>query len=270
MRVTRFLFRSSSGAMLVAFLFSVAGAAEGPDTYDLAIRILNRAGQPAAGMHITVYEVLVSNRLVEKFNADLPADGIIRLHALSGGKRRPVHRIFAGPNNEQIDTFRFEGPDVPEIMDVTLPLMAGDAAPEVAFLNVLTEERSTLSDYRGQVVYLDFWATWCVPCRQAMLRNQEAMQKRKVDWAGKAAIIALSGDESPEVAANFVRERGWTDVVQVWNYGTQGSGGAMQAVIDFGIDDIPRAVLIGRDGTILWRGDPNKVDPEKMIDEQLN
>jgi thiol-disulfide isomerase/thioredoxin len=249
---------------------AVADRAGAADTYDLTIRVLGRDGQPAVGMHVAVYEVLVSNKLVEKFNGDLPADGAIHLAGLRGGKSRPVHRIFAGPNDEQIDTFRYEGPDAPDVMDVTLPLMAGDTAPEVSLVNVLTGERGRLSDYRGQVVYLDFWATWCVPCRQAMLRNEEAMKRRSADWAGEAVIMALSGDETPEVAAKFVRERGWTDVLQVWNDGTVGHGGATQAVLDFGIDDIPRAVLIGKDGTILWRGDPNKVDPEALIDERLN
>jgi len=238
-------------------------------TYDLGIKITKRDGTPAAGMHVKVVKVLVSNKLVTMFEGELPIDGTIRLNKLQGGRGRPVHRIFAGPDGEQIDTFRFEGPEAPPVHEVTLPLMAGDVAPEVMLVNILTGEKNKLSDYRGKIVYLDFWATWCVPCRQAMLRNQDVMKRRANEWKGKALIMALSGDESAEVAKKYVEERGWTDIVQVWNFGTAGTGGNTQAILDFGIDDIPRAVLIGKDGTILWRGDPNKVDPEEMIEKQL-
>ncbi len=186
-----------------------------------------------------------------------------------GGKRKPVHRIYAGQNEEQIDTFLFEGPDAPAMYEVRLPLMAGETAPDGTLLNILTGERNKLSDYRGQIIYLDFWGTWCVPCRQAMLRNEEVMKRRAKDWAGKAAILALSVDEDPEVAKQYVFERGWTSVIQVWNADSPEAGWECQIRRDFGLDDIPRAMLIGQDGTILWRGDPNKVDLEKMIEEHL-
>jgi thiol-disulfide isomerase/thioredoxin len=246
-----------------------AGVCADEVKYDHSVKIMKRDGSPAAGMHAKVVRVLVSNKLVPVFEGEVPADGVIRMTGLQGGPGRPVHRIFAGPNEEQIDTFRFVGPDAPALRELQLPLMAGDAAPEVSFVNILTGDRSKLSDYRGQVVYLDFWATWCVPCRQAMLRNQDAMKRRAKDWAGKAVIIALSGDEKSETAKKFVEERDWTDILHVWNIDSAGTGAQTQAVLDFGIDDIPRAVLIGKDGTILWRGDPNQVDPEKLIDERL-
>jgi len=259
-----------SGLVVCAFAVLLSSLAWPEDAaYDLAIKISKRDGAPAAGLHVKVFDVLISNKLVLKFEGDLPEDGTFHIAGLRGGNSRPVHRIFAGPNEEQIDTFRFEGPDAPPLYEVKLPLMAGDAAPEVTLVNILTGEQSNLSDYRGKIVYLDFWATWCVPCRQAMLRNQDVMKRRGIEWKDKALIMALSGDESPEIAKKYVEERGWTDIVQVWNLGTSGAGGNMQAILDFGIDDIPRAVLIGKDGTILWRGNPNQVDPEKLIDDRL-
>jgi hypothetical protein len=76
-------------------------------------------------------------------------------------------------------------------------------------------------------------------------------------------------DEDPDVAKKYIVARGWTNIVQVWNADSPVAGWECSAVQDFGLDDIPRAVLIGKDGTILWRGDPNRVDPEKLIDEAL-
>lgn len=259
-------------ASFVALVFSPVFAFadnSGSTTYDLAVKIAKRDRAPAAGLHVRICEVLISNKLVTKFEGDLPPDGKIRLTELRGGKSRPVHRIYAGPNLEQIDTFRFAGAEVPNVYEVTLPLMAGDPAPDGELLNLLTGEKKKLSDYRGQIIYLDFWGTWCVPCRQAMLRNEESMKRRAKEWEGKAAILGLSVDEDPALAKQYAIERGWTHVIQVWNGDGEKVGWECPLRSAFALDDIPRAVLIGRDGTILWRGDPNQVDPEKMIDDRL-
>ena len=257
-----------AGVLCTALLFSVAIHAQETE-YDLSVRILKRDGTPAAGLHVKVVRVLVSSKLVPLVEDDLPADGTIRLEGLLGGPDRPVHRIYAGPDDEQIDTFRYTGPEEPPVHELKLPLMAGDLAPEVSFVNVLTGARSKLSDYRGQVVYLDFWGTWCVPCRRPMIHSEDVMKRRAKEWEGKAAIIALSVDDEIEVARKYINERGWTSIIHVSNADSPTVGWECRAVQDFGLDDIPRAVLIGKDGTILWRGDPNKVDPEQMIDERL-
>ncbi len=252
----------------IVMLLPTAVLAQDP-TYDMTVKISRRDGTPAAGLHVKTYFYNVANKLIPVYEGDLPADGTFRLEGLKGGKGRPVYRIYAGPNEEQIDTFRYEGPGEQPLHEVKLPLMAGETAPDVSFINILTGERSKLSDYRGQLVYLDFWATWCVPCRRPMLHSQDVMKRRSAEWKGKAAIIALSGDETQDVAKKYVIERGWTDIIHMWNIDSAGTGGQMQAILDFGIDDIPRAVFIDANGTILWRGDPNLVDPEKMIDERL-
>jgi thiol-disulfide isomerase/thioredoxin len=263
-------FRLLIAVFASSFVCSIVAAdSTGSATYDLAIKIKKRDETSAAGLHVKICEVLISNKLVTKFEGDLPADGTIHLTGLRGGKSRPVHRMYAGPNLEQIDTFRFEGAEVPAAYEVTLPLMAGEPAPDGELLNLLTGDKKKLSDYRGQIIYLDFWGTWCVPCRQAMLRNEDAMKRRAKEWEGKAAILALSVDEDPALAKQYAIDRGWTNVIQVWNGEGDKVGWESPIRAAFGLDDIPRAVLIGKDGTILWRGDPNQVDPEKLIDEHL-
>ena len=58
---------------------------------------------------------------------------------------------------------------------------------ENTFVNVQHEE--------GQVILLDFWATWCPPCQGPMAHNQEMLTKHKADWGDKVRIIGLSIDQ---------------------------------------------------------------------------
>ncbi len=46
--------------------------------------------------------------------------------------------------------------------------MRGEAAPELSFVHVTDSAAASLDEYRGQVVLLNFWATWCPPCRAEM------------------------------------------------------------------------------------------------------
>jgi len=65
--------------------------------------------------------------------------------------------------------------------------------------------RESLERYRGKLVILNVWATWCAPCRQEM----PALERlhRKLDPA-RFAVIGLSVDSEGDIAQEFLRERG--------------------------------------------------------------
>jgi len=77
----------------------------------------------------------------------------------------------------------------------------GEPAP-ACVVAVLDGGRSVnLADYRGQVVYLDFWASWCAPCRESF----PFMNELQRELAGKGLqILAVSVDKTPEDARRFL------------------------------------------------------------------
>jgi cytochrome c biogenesis protein CcmG/thiol:disulfide interchange protein DsbE len=88
------------------------------------------------------------------------------------------------------------------------PVEVGSKAPEFRATALTTDSAKTLADYRGQVVLLNVWATWCAPCRVEMPSIQHLYQELGPQGL---KVVAVSIDEAgPEVVREFVRERGLT------------------------------------------------------------
>lgn len=90
---------------------------------------------------------------------------------------------------------------------------------------------------QGKVVYLDFWASWCGPCRNSF-PWMEAMHRQYADQG--LEIIAVNLDQEPELAQKFLSEYQPTFRIE---YDTSGS-----MAEHFGVDTMPTSFLIGRDG----------------------
>ena len=77
----------------------------------------------------------------------------------------------------------------------------GMQAPDFT-LNNMNGQQVSLSDYRGQKVFLNFWASWCPPCRQEM----PYMQKLHEEYGKEVVILAVNVGESKSTAANFMMQ----------------------------------------------------------------
>jgi peroxiredoxin len=117
----------------------------------------------------------------------------------------------------------------------------GDPAP--AFnLQTLDGKTINIASYKGKVVLLDFWATWCGPCRQALPELKALLQKNH----GKPlVVISVSADEDPKTVELFAHTNGMT-----WPQAWDGQGKVAGGV--FGIESLPSYVLIDAQGKIAY------------------
>ncbi|MCL2828014.1 MAG: TlpA family protein disulfide reductase [Oscillospiraceae bacterium] len=91
--------------------------------------------------------------------------------------------------------------------DITREYMleAEDMAPDFT-VQLLTGETFTLSEHRGTVIVLDFWATWCGPC-VAKMPTMQALSER---FEGRVTFVGINIGEDPQRVQDFVTERGLT------------------------------------------------------------
>lgn len=118
--------------------------------------------------------------------------------------------------------------------------LVGKTAPEVS-LSTIDGKAVKLSDQKGKVVVLDFWATWCPPCRLSLPHVQELSQKKDLLEKG-LAVFAVNAKEDKEDVEPFMKKNSYSFTVLM-----DAEGKAMDA---YGVRGIPTTVVVGRDGKV--------------------
>lgn len=122
---------------------------------------------------------------------------------------------------------------------IQVKVAEGFRAPEIVATDVATGEPVKLSDLRGQPVFVNFWATWCGPCKIEM----PAMEALYKEAGPKLRILAVGQTpwETKEQLAAFAKERGLTFPILY-------DGGA--AADSYGIVGVPTSIFIDGEGII--------------------
>lgn len=151
------------------------------------------------------------------------------------------------------------------------PVGVGVDAPDfkVATLDSVPGSKS-LKDYRGQVLLINIWATWCAPCRVEM----PAIESLHRAYASKGLkVIAISADDPGTDAQirDFVKQYGLTFEVL---HDTGGQEGKVSK--DYQTSGYPETVIVGRDGIIRkkllgahnWNSPENRALIERLLAEK--
>lgn len=120
---------------------------------------------------------------------------------------------------------------------------AGDQYPIAPSFSLvdLSGERVSLADYKGQVVVVNFWASWCSRCRAAIPRLVELQDKYRNQGL---RVIGLSVDEGPKAVRQYFQMQHVNYPVAVADWKVRKNYG--------GISGVPTSFLIGRDGRIYF------------------
>lgn len=127
----------------------------------------------------------------------------------------------------------WEGRDAPG------PLAVGEPPPSFELVDSRTGERVGLGDLKGRPVILNFWATWCAPCRAEMPELE-----RLALSAGKQLHVVTITADAPNLVRNFLKSGGYT----------------LRCLLDatgvtserYGVDMLPRTVVLDASGVVAW------------------
>jgi len=106
---------------------------------------------------------------------------------------------------------------------------------------VLTPRGRTfrLSEQRGKIVFINFWATWCPPCREEMPAMERLYERTKHSGV---EMLAISVDADPASIAPFLGERQFTFTV--------GLDPKMSVANAYGVRGLPASFIVDRDGNL--------------------
>ena len=143
---------------------------------------------------------------------------------------------------------------------LSVGIKVGQLAPDFT-LPGLTSTALSLSDLRGRVVLLDFWASWCAPCR-ATMPSLEALAARYKDEG--VVLVGVSLDRTAEDATSYLRASGSSRLVALWGSLAQ----AREVARVYEIVGIPHTFVIDRQGIIRFADHPARLK-DTLIDAWL-
>lgn len=137
-------------------------------------------------------------------------------------------------------------------------LVVGKTLADVDCPAVADGKPAKISDYRGKVVVLDIWATWCGPCR-AMIPHEREMVKKLKDKP--FALISVSADDKQETLTKFLEktEMPWTH----WHAGAKG-----ELLKKYQVKFFPTIYVLDAKGVIRFKNIREK-DLEAAVEELL-
>lgn len=248
--------------------------------YSATVKLLHYDRTVATGLEYALSYQDAHYGILSVQHGTIPANGIVEFAGLTAAETivgegvripsKPPPQFLLEVGEGELGRFPMHlSPDrVHQDFEFTLVPKKGDIAPVTILKDVFSGREATLSDFAGQLLFLEFWATWCGPCQPPMGAINEVARRHKEEWEGKVTIVGVSIDEQVETVRQQVAEKGWSMICQLWS-GQGKPGFESDAAQSFGISGVPVALLLDKQRRILWRGNPTNTDPEKLIGQAL-
>ena len=143
--------------------------------------------------------------------------------------------------------------------------LIGKPAPDF-FLQTLENKPVRLSQLKGHVVVVDFWATWCPPCRKSLPHLQAVSTNKEFAEKG-LLVLGVNAQETKDKAQGFMKQNQYTFTVPL-----DSKGDVLKSYL---VQGIPTTIVVGRDGKIKnafigFGGEASEKQLDKAITDALN
>jgi thiol-disulfide isomerase/thioredoxin len=163
--------------------------------------------------------------------------------AANEGKMKEAEQLFEAIAAKGKDGSR-EVTEAKGFLNEIRNLQVGKVIPDLQSED-LDGKKVKLSDYRGKIVVLDIWATWCGPCKAMIPHEREMVEKLK----GKPfVLLSVSCDEKKETLTKFLEEK----EKMPWAHWWDGRGGPVTKAIH--LRYYPTIYVLDHKGTIRYKG----------------
>lgn len=144
------------------------------------------------------------------------------------------------------------------VFSIVVPVFAafaqevGQKAPDIMIERWINKTPSGTNPFSGRTVVLEFWATWCNPCRKAIPHINKLVDKFQDD---RFIFVSVSKESSDDLK-KFTKTTKMKAFVAADDEG--------KTIKNYGINEIPQCFIINADGIIVWKGEPKDLTEDML------